>query len=201
MATVPASQRTLLVQIAHTFRHVREEHRRMHAGGRGRRRDQLRLDELERRFERIVGEWIDDEALRERWRLFLHSGGEAPTEPAADIHPLVYRGASDAGSTVELRIVTENDLEVWIDEALVERTSARVELSGTGPPAQLDVGGLRSRETFAAPTDALQALSDFVSDGGQPPWEHASELVSDGLVDDHFALTPRGHRALHGRGR
>jgi hypothetical protein len=201
VATVPVSQRTLLVQIAHEFRHVREEHRRMHAGGRGRRRDQLRLDELEGRFERIVAEWIDDEALRERWRLYLHSGGEAPAEPAADIHPLVYRGASDAGSIVELRTAGESELEVWIDGVLAERTSARAELRGTGPPAQLDVGGVRSRETFGAPTDALHALNDFVSNGGRPPWEHASALVSDGLVDDHFALTPRGHRALHSRGR
>jgi len=31
-----------------------------------------------------------------------------------------------------------------------------------------------------------------------PPWEYASELLDDGLIDVHFDLTPRGKRATAG---
>jgi hypothetical protein len=47
--------------------------------------------------------------------------------------------------------------------------------------------------------EALEALADFLDEGGSPPWEYASELLADGLVDVHLALTPRGHRALASR--
>lgn len=54
-------------------------------------------------------------------------------------------------------------------------------------------------ETFEVSTEALDALADFSERGGNPPWEHASELLADGLIDVHFALPARGRRALAGR--
>jgi hypothetical protein len=51
-------------------------------------------------------------------------------------------------------------------------------------------------EIFAASDEAVRALADFLERGESPPWEYASELLEDGLIDAHFDLTPRGHRAL-----
>jgi hypothetical protein len=53
------------------------------------------------------------------------------------------------------------------------------------------------RETFGADPAALKALADFYEqEGSHPPWQHAAELLRDGLIDVHFDLTPRGRRAL-----
>jgi hypothetical protein len=39
-------------------------------------------------------------------------------------------------------------------------------------------------------------LAEFLDRGESPPWEYASELLAGGLINVHFALTPRGRRAL-----
>jgi hypothetical protein len=58
-------------------------------------------------------------------------------------------------------------------------------------------GRLPFKETFTATPVGLSELSGFLNDGGgSPPWDHAVELLADGLIDEHFALTPRGRRAL-----
>jgi hypothetical protein len=55
------------------------------------------------------------------------------------------------------------------------------------------------RETFAASPRSFAALREFVSAGaGEPPWDHAPDLLRDGLVDPDFSLTARGRRALAG---
>jgi hypothetical protein len=51
----------------------------------------------------------------------------------------------------------------------------------------------------AASADALEALATFLAKGESPPWEYVEELLSDGLIDTHAALTPRGRRALASR--
>jgi hypothetical protein len=39
-------------------------------------------------------------------------------------------------------------------------------------------------------------LADYVDDeNASPRWDYAAELLSDGLIDVHFDLTPRGRRA------
>jgi hypothetical protein len=35
----------------------------------------------------------------------------------------------------------------------------------------------------------------LLAGGASAPWEDATELVADGLIDTHFDLTPRGRRA------
>lgn len=63
--------------------------------------------------------------------------------------------------------------------------------------ALLVADGMRCRETFTASPGSLAALRRHVSAGaGEPPWEHAPELLRDGLVDPDSGLTPRGRRAL-----
>jgi hypothetical protein len=45
--------------------------------------------------------------------------------------------------------------------------------------------------------EELDALADFLgSIDASPPWTHASELLTDGLIEVHFDLPPRGRRAL-----
>jgi len=34
---------------------------------------------------------------------------------------------------------------------------------------------------------------------GSPRWDYASELLTDGLIDVRFGLTPRGKRAIAAR--
>ena len=68
------------------------------------------------------------------------------------------------------------------------------------PPLSFRVDGIEAHETFTASPEALDALDDFLDDGKPPPWDYASELLSDGLIDTHFAVTPRGRRALVAQG-
>lgn len=58
------------------------------------------------------------------------------------------------------------------------------------------LNGTEVEEVFGVSPEALQALAAFAERGGEPPWEHAAELLADGLIDVHFELTPRGKRAL-----
>ena len=60
--------------------------------------------------------------------------------------------------------------------------------------------GKEIAETFNASEEALTALARLRYDpDSSPPWEYASELLADGLIDVHFDLTPRGKRALASR--
>lgn len=65
----------------------------------------------------------------------------------------------------------------------------------TVPPLRFRVDGFEFDETFEASDDALDALAMFLAEESEPAWEHASELLADGLIDIHFAATPRGRRA------
>ena len=59
----------------------------------------------------------------------------------------------------------------------------------------------RSPEASALPyaEEALTALDRYRDQSdASPPWEYASELLDDGLIDVHFDLTPRGKRATAG---
>jgi hypothetical protein len=51
------------------------------------------------------------------------------------------------------------------------------------------------RHQHVAP-EALTALEEYRGAGGEPPWQYASALLADGLIDVHFELTPRGRRVL-----
>jgi hypothetical protein len=81
----------------------------------------------------------------------------------------------------------------------VERIAAEKDLASTRPGLRIRIDGTEFTETFEVAGEALDALVDFHELGGSPPWEHASELLADGLIDAHFALTARGKRALAGR--
>jgi hypothetical protein len=88
-----------------------------------------------------------------------------------------------------------DELRVEVDGALIERVAAEKDFASTAPVVPYRLNENELGEIFVASEEDLQALAEFL-DRGESPWEHASELLADGLIDVHFALTPRGHRAL-----
>jgi hypothetical protein len=179
-----------LAEIVEEYRHVVSEHRKAGAAGSVRRHLRDRLEHLEEQFERLLEHLVPDEEERQEWRASLHHGWPSPPP---EIWPaqLLFRGRAETGSVVEIRSGPEDEAEVVIDGALVERLAGEIE----GDVIVLD--GRAFEEMFAAAPAALHALRDWVADpAGPPPWESARELLEDGLIDRYFGLTPRGRRAL-----
>jgi hypothetical protein len=187
-------RREELDALARYYHHLRNEHERSQPESSTRRRLEDQLLEVRERIERLLEEWIPDEDLREEWRDYLRNRRREPSEPPA-IRPLVFQGRSEAGSIVEVRR-KDDELQVEVDGSLLERIAAEKDLSVSTPALRFRLNGTEFEETFTASPEALRALSDFLDQGGSPPWEHASELLADGLIDVHFDLTPRGRRAL-----
>jgi len=192
----PVSQRELEAHVA-DYHHLQEEHRRAGPEGSVRRHLHDRLLELEEEFERLLAEWIEDEHVRTEWREHLHHGAPAPSEPRAARAPLVFKGRSRAGSVCEIRERPDEDLDVLVDGALVERIAGALDFADGAPGLIFRRDHVEFREVFDVPGPALAALQAFVGDpAGEPPWEHAGALLADGLVDRDFALMSRGRRAL-----
>ncbi len=190
-----------LEAIVSEHRHLLEEHRRAHADGTVRRHMEARLHELEQRFDQLLDEWAPDEELREAWAAHLRHGAPAPALPAP-ARPLVFRGRAETGSVVEIRKRTDGDYDVEVDGAVVERAQLELDFAGTEAPRIFMLDELGFQETFSASAPALEALAEFVAERSPaPPWGFAVELRADGLVDRHFSLSPRGHRALSQRAR
>jgi hypothetical protein len=197
-AAVSRDELEAIVREAH---HLREEHRRAHAGSGARRRSRDALLEAERDFERLLGEWVTDTATRAAWRAHLYEDGPEPAEPAPEL-PLVFRGRSDSGSVVEVRERRGGEYAVEVDGALVERIEAELDFSSTHAPHTFALDSIVFRETFSVSRDALAALDELVAgQSPRPPWRYAAELVGDGLADRYLGLTARGRRALAERER
>jgi hypothetical protein len=188
--------RELLETLVHQYRSLQNDHAVTPPESGTRRRTEERLLDIRDRFERTLAEWVPDEEAQQAWREYLVNHGPAPSEPPA-VRPLRFRGVSDAGSVVEVRGGNADEFEVEIDGSLVARVAAAKDLARVGPSAGFRFDSTVFEETFEVSDDALQALSDFQVDGGSPPYDHAVELLSDGLIDTHFGVTPRGRRALN----
>ena len=154
-----------------------------------------KLLDVRERFDRLLEEWVPDEELREQWREYIHGRRPEPDEPAG-IEPLAFQGVNDAGSVVQV-LGQADEYGVWVDGSLQERIAARKDLSVDKPVLRFRWDGKEIAETFNASGNALSALAAFrVDPDAQPPWDDASELLADGLIDVHFDLTPRGKRAI-----
>lgn len=188
--------RELLEALVRHYHHLRNEHERASPGGATRRRIEHRLLEVRERFDRVLAEWVHDEDLAQRWRDHLHYRAPEPDGPPP-IRPLVFRGVSEAGSVGEVYANAGGELVLEIDGTPVERF-LDMELAMHGSAELMRPDRLPFKETFTASPQALAELARFASDSSQPPWDWAVELLADGLIDDHFALTPRGRRALAG---
>ncbi len=185
--------RELLEALVRHYHHLRHEHERPSPGGATRRRVEHRLLEVRERFDRLLAEWVHDDDLAQQWRDHRDYRAPEPDGPPP-IRPLVFRGRSEAGSVAEVHTNASGELVLEIDGTPVERF-LDMKLATHGS-ALVRPDRLPFQETFTASPQALAELARFASDGHQPPWDCAVELLADGLIDDHFALTPRGRRAL-----
>jgi hypothetical protein len=194
----PLALREELQALVRYYRHLQNEHHRAPVESSMRRRIEERLLDVRERVDRLLEEWVDDQELRSAWREHLHNRAPEPDGPEA-IRPLVFRGVTEAGSDVEVREKSGDELEVRIDGALIERIAAEEDFASTVTPLRVRLDGFRAEETFSASAEAIDALARFVKSDDPPPWDFASELLADGLIDVHVALTPRGRRALAGK--
>jgi hypothetical protein len=159
-----------------------------------------RLARLEAHVERLLEEFVADEAARAGWRRRLHEGSPAPEEPPTLAPALLFRGRSGAGSLLEVRQRPDGDCDAFVDGRHFERVAAAEDFAEREVPLSFTIGRQRFREIFAAPAPAVAAArAHFASPTGEPPWQHAATLIEDGLIDGTFALTARGSRALSGR--
>ena len=180
--------------LARQYHHLHNEVERSDPESSTRRKLQDRLSEVRERFDRLLEEWVSDEELKQEWRDYLHTRVPEPDGPPP-IEPLVFQGRTDAGSIVEVR-GSKDEFGVWVDGSLQERIAAEKDLSVDKPVFHFRWDGKEIEETFGASGEALRALDDYLqTEGAAPPWEYASELLADGLIDVHFDLTPRGRRA------
>ena len=183
-----------LEALARHYHHLQNEHKRAAPESATRRRLEARLLHVRERFDRLVVELAPDDDARQAWSRHLHYREPMPPVPPA-IEPLVFAGVSEAGSIVEIRRKGGDELAVEIDGSLAERIAARKDLA-VGPSHRFRLDHTEFDETFNTSDEALDALAEFLADGGSPPWDHFAELYADGLVDSNVALTPRGRRAL-----
>jgi hypothetical protein len=190
-------RREELQALVRHYRHLQNEHIRAPVDSAPRRRIEEKLLDVRERFDRVLEEWVPDEELRRAWREHLHNRAPEPDGPEA-IRPLVFAGRSEVtGSEVEIREREAEELEVTVDGTLIERVDADEDFSVTVLPARFRLNGNEFVEIFNASPEALRALADFIdAEGESPPWDYATELLADGLIDSNFGLTPRGRRAL-----
>ncbi|HKE17930.1 MAG TPA: host attachment protein [Kofleriaceae bacterium] len=187
----------VLEQLGRDYHRVQHDHGRAAAHGAARRRLEADMEQIAQRFERVLEHWAadEDEELRATWRRYFYGGGPPPQEPDVE-PPCLFRGEAETGARVEVRPTADGGHDIVVDGAVVEHSAARWRLdAGAGEP--LLVGGLRCRELFDAPAEAVRALGRFVATPESvPPWRWARELFDDGLIDGEFATTARGRRAL-----
>jgi hypothetical protein len=194
----PLPLREELEALARHYHHLQVEHQNASPGSSARRHLEDKLQRVRERFDRVLGEWVPQEELRESWRAYLEHHGSVPNGPAA-VEPVIFRGRSDVtGSIVEIR-GRGDEARVEVDGGLLEIVAAEDDFRATEPVVSFRLNDQEFAEIFSASDEALQALADFLDSDGSPPWEYASELLADGLIDVHFAVTPRGRRALASR--
>jgi hypothetical protein len=194
----PLPLREELEALARHYHHLQVEHQNASPGSSARRHLEDKLQRVRERFDRVLGEWVPQEELRESWRAYLEHHGSVPNGPAA-VEPVIFRGRSDVtGSIVEIR-GRGDEARVEVDGGLLEIIAGEDDFRATEPVVTFRLNDQEFAEIFSASDEALQALADFLDSDGSPPWEYASELLADGLIDVHFAVTPRGRRALASR--
>ncbi len=138
---------------------------------------------------------MPEPGLREAWLEYLKNRTAEPEGPPP-IQPLAFTGVHEtSGSVAEVR-GRDDDAQVWVDGTLVERVVAQKDFTQEVSPAVFRADGMEFVESYDASPEALEALDEYRRGGGEPPWEHASELLADGLIDVHFELTRRGRRGL-----
>ncbi len=184
-----------LNQLARDYHHVQQEHARDAPRSATRRHLETEMHRAAGRFEELLRHWVGDAELRGAWLRHLYENAPAPDGPTIAAPPL-FRGETEAGSTVEIHASPDQGYDVVIDGAVVrhERVPWHLDPSYIEP---IRIGEHVCRERFSAPEEAVRALARFVATSGQePPWAWARALFEDGLIGPDFGLTPRGRRRL-----
>jgi hypothetical protein len=186
-----------LAALVHHYQHLHNEVEHEKPEGSTRRELEDKLLDVRQRFDRLLDKWVLDDELREQWREYIRGRRSEPDDPAG-IEPLAFEGLDDAGSVVQVRGQAD-EYQVWVDGSLQERIAARKDLSVDKPVLHFRWDRKEIAETFNASEEARNALAAYRdATDVSPPWEYASELLADGLIDVHFDLTPRGKRATAG---
>ncbi len=184
-----------LRRLGRDYHHLQQEHERKQPVGATRRRLGDEMSELSARFERLLAHWVDDDSLKQAWREHFYGHEPPPDEPRLAAPP-VFRGQSERGAVAEIREAADGGYDVYLDGTHLDHHDVpwRSEPDYREP---VRIGKELYEERFDAPEAAIAALDEFLaSPGKSPPWEHAGELLEDGLIDTEFSLTPRGSRAL-----
>jgi hypothetical protein len=191
-------RRDVLETLARRYHQLQNEHKRAGLESGVRRRIEDQLLDVRERFDRLLVEWVPEPALQQAWHEHLHNRVPAPAGPLG-IRPLLFRGRSEAGAVVEVRGESGDELKVEIDGSLVARVVGEKDFATDIPSFRWHFDGVEYEEVFDVSNEALDALADFLRNDESPPWEHAAELLADGLIDTNAALTPRGRRVLSRR--
>ncbi len=198
LAAAPGAERVALAHLVRAFTHIHGEHGRLAAGAlRPRRHLETEMDALAATFERLLGEWIRTSEEQDAWRAALHGHAAIPegATATAPVSHLIFRGRTAQGVDVDVRERADGQVEIDLDgqpsERLVDRLHLTVDAGGWA-----QIADVHAQETFALPARTAQALRRWMRRGGTPPWEHVRSLLAEGLVDEHFAITPRGRRAV-----
>ncbi len=186
-----AISHTELEQLVVEYHHLQPEHRRGSTDGAARRHVQAHLDQIKHQFEQALIHGVGDESEREKWRQHLVHGTPAPASPGPTRPALLFKGLSETGCTAEVREHADGGHDIFIDGSLIERVVWR-----NDDTRSLRIGAVQYRETFGASPAALAALRAYIaSPQNGPPWQYATELIADGLIDRDFSLVARGRRA------
>jgi hypothetical protein len=192
----PGAERVALAQLVGEYRRIHGEHGHLDAAARRPRRHlETEMDAVAATFERLLGEWIRTSEEQDAWRAALHSHAAIPEGITAPTSRLIFRGRTAEGVDVDVRERADGQIEIDLDgqpsERLVDRLHLTVDAGGWA-----QIADVHARETFNLSARAAQALRRWMRRGGTPPWEHVQSLLAEGLIDEHFAITPRGRRGV-----
>jgi glutamine synthetase adenylyltransferase len=128
----PLPLREELEALARHYHHLQVEHQNASPGSSARRHLEDKLQRVRERFDRVLGEWVPQEELRESWRAYLEHHGSVPNGPAA-VEPVIFRGRSDVtGSIVEIR-GRGDEARVEVDGGLLEIIAGEDDFRATEP--------------------------------------------------------------------
>lgn len=187
----------VLRQLAHRYHHFKQENKQKGPLGTRNRRHTRDMRELEQAFDTAVERWLP-EAARDAWREHFYHFGPVPPGPQL-APPPVFRGRDENGRAMALAPAPDGGYMLVVEGKPVRRVAASVQLGDQRIHA-VKAEGIAFAEVFEAPDAAQDALAAYVAapDIGTP-WEHLSDLYSDGVVDENFGLTARGRRLIAAR--
>ncbi len=196
--TRPIELGDVLRQLAHRYHHYKQENKQKGPVSSRNRRHTRDMRELEQAFDKAVERWLPDPVERDAWREHFYHFGPVPPGPQL-APPPVFRGRDDNGRIMELAPAPDGGYTLVVEGKPVRGVAGALQL-GEQFIRTVIAEGASFAEVFDAPETAKEALAAYVAapDIGTP-WEHLSDLYSDGVVDENFGLTPRGRRLIAAR--